>query len=153
MVFIRIERLTSPSALWISIDLLLIVLLMMSLLFSKHWHVDVPLFGLMVNQSFTYSFYTLDLSGRTMMMCGSPHLPLVVINCDWLLTIYLKLERINHVKFFCLGGWDNLHGKSLYVTKVQNIAIPFLMGSEFYILPFCFLCFLLIDWLSDWFML
>jgi hypothetical protein len=64
-----------------------------------------------------------------MIMGGSPHLPLGIINYNRLLTIYLKLERKNHLKKNCPGGWDNLHGRSSYGMKVTKHHHPISYGK------------------------
>jgi hypothetical protein len=83
-------------------------------------------------------FYTLDLSGRTMMMCGFTTFP-IGYNQLWLIVNNLfETWKKSRVKQNCVRGWDIHMEEACMVQKWKGIVILFFMGSKFYLLPFQF---------------
>lgn len=76
----------------------------------------------MIIQVLIHCFYGPNLTGKKMMMFGSLHFWLAVINYDWFLTIWLVIlffERKKIVKQKWLKVWDNLNQRSSCSMKIQ----------------------------------
>jgi hypothetical protein len=94
----------------------------MSLQPSKNYPINILLSSLMITQVLTHCFYGPNLNGRRMMMFGSLHFWLAVINYDWFLTISLVIlffERKKNFNKKLLKGWDNLNRRSSCSMKIQ----------------------------------
>ncbi len=88
----------------------------------KHYPINILLFGLMITQVLTRCFYGPNWNGRRMMMFGSLHFWLAIINYNWFLTIWLVIlffERKKIVKQKWLKGWDNFNWKNSSSMKIQ----------------------------------
>jgi hypothetical protein len=106
----------------IGIGLLLIALWMMWLQPSKNYPINILLSSLMITQFLIHCFYGPNLNGRKMIMFGSLHFWLAIINYDWFLRIWLVIlffERKKNLKKKRLKVWYNLNQTSFCSMKIQ----------------------------------